>query len=304
MSTAAHEPRRVGPRRSDSPTGSKVTPRRNAPDTSEPHALQYDSDELPVLIRLPNLCDTGAAETRPASRTQRKTNRIDRGSASKQRAAKQKAPQVAKKSFQQRAGDNKLVVGGIVGGILVIVVLFVFNSGSTPPGDQDGWASEAAAIEPPVEGLEVVLPDSAEPTPPFPGFAYGSPSEDTQQTPIEAPRLQQYPARQLSETAALPNNPTAAVAWPSEEAMGSQSASGSQPESLWPGEALSLEQGGYEYPAADSTGQTDFRSSMYPPEAESYRMGKLESDRQQATEGGRSSILNGNIEIPDTTSLR
>jgi len=313
MSTAAHEPHRVGPRRADSPSGSKVTPRRNAPEVSETNGMQYDSDELPVLIRLPDLHDPGSVESRTASPAGKKRRRIDRASLGKQKSSKQNGANMSKKTFQQRAVGNKLVLGGIVGGMLVVVTLFLFNAGSpTPPADQDGWASEAAELVPLVHEPEFSLPAENESPPLFPGFAYEAPNTETaqyargqlDQSPIGVPYYDEPQTSRQSETAGLPNNHRAVVNWPWEEATGSQSNSGPTPKDLWPGEGLSLERGGYEYAPADSPSQTDDRSSMYPSETESFRMGKLDSDRPQATLGDRSSILNGNIEIPDTTSLR
>jgi|CXWL01.1.fsa_nt_gi hypothetical protein len=284
MSTAAHEPRRVGPRRSDSPSGSKVTPRRNAPETSEQHGPQYDSDEFPVLIRLPNLRDIGSVESRPASTTQKKSHRSDRASVDQQKASKREASKSSKRSFQQKASDNKLTLGGIVGGILIVVMLFWFNSGrSTTPADQDGWATEAAALEPTLQEPEISLPTDIAPPPTLPIYAYEAPqteaaqfaSGQTEQAPIGVPQLQ--PDRTES-----PNQQGAVAGWPPEEAMGS-AASEPAPTNLWPGQ---------EYVPADSSDPTDYQSSTDPSEAETYRMGK------------RSSILNGNIEIPETTSIR
>ncbi|MEO8494250.1 MAG: hypothetical protein ABI614_04215 [Planctomycetota bacterium] len=309
MSTAAHEPRRVGPRRAESPSGSKVTPRRNAPEASELDSLRYDSDELPVLIRLPNLRDLGSVEMPPASPSKKKRHRVDPPSAVNQKASKQTASTVTKKSFQQHASNNKLVLVGIAGGILVGVLLFMFNSGSSkPPADEDGWASEAAELRAP----EITLPTETEPPQPYPGFKYEAPVAAT--TPYTGNNLAhdsdgvpdlQIPSAPLdSKPADLPSRPQPIAGWPSDEAMQVQTTSGSTPVDLWPGEELISEKAGYEYPAANSPSQTDYRSSMYPSDAESYRMGKLNSDRPQATQGDHSSILNGNIEIPDTTSIR
>ncbi|MBI2478150.1 MAG: hypothetical protein HYV60_05745 [Planctomycetia bacterium] len=310
MSTAAHEPRRVGPRRVESPSASKVTPRRNAPDTNELDGPQYDSDELPVLIRLPNLRDIGSVETRTASPSTKKGHRTDRSSASTQRTSKSEASKVSKKSIQQYAGNNKLVLGGIVGGIFVVVMLFVFNaSRPAAPVDQDGWANQGGELH--VE--EPDLSHSAAKNPPPllpPDFTYTAPaaknaqfaSGELEKAPLDTP----YDNTPLvpSENAAFasPSKQPSVTEWPSEETMGALTPAA--PTDLWPGESLSDEPGGYQHPLTDSTNQTDDRSSMYPSDADTYRMGKLDSDRPQTFEGDRSSILNGNIAIPDTKSQR
>lgn len=77
----------------------------------------------------------------------------------------------------------------------------------------------------------------------------------------------------------------------------------SKPADLWPGEDLSLEQGGSQYPRTNSPSEDDYQSSMYPSDTDTYRMGKLDTDRLQSVQGDRSGILDGNIAIPDTKSF-
>ena len=171
MSTAAHEPRRVGPRRAQSASGSKLTPRRNAPDTSEPSGTRsggilppsgsrrnaldtsepsgarYDSDELPVLIRLPNLRELDPSETPAASPSAKEHRRIDSSSSHRQKAPRREASPASKRSFRQHVTNNKLVLGGVAGGILVVAMLLAFNGReSLPPAGQDAWASEDGGV--------------------------------------------------------------------------------------------------------------------------------------------------------------
>ena len=310
MSTAAHEPRRVGPRRADSPSGSKVAPRRNAPETSEQNGLQYDSDELPVLIRLPNLHDLGSIEKQSEPRAQKKHHSSNRKSAGEQKTSAQSASKVAKKPVPQQAGSSKLVIGGIAGGILVVVLLLLFNAGSPePPTNEDGWASEAAELEPAVQEPDFSFAAEIEPPALNSGLAGEAPETESAQFAsgqfasgqFDNPELY-LPIGNQSETAAFPSENRSAQAWPPDEMMELQPGPGSPAPDLWPGQSLSLEQGGSEYTPANSPGQSDYRSSMYPSETESFRMGKLDSDRPQ--EGDRSSILDGIIETPDTRNLR
>ncbi|HUG70021.1 MAG TPA: hypothetical protein VMM76_19880 [Pirellulaceae bacterium] len=308
MNTAAHEPRRVGPRRADSPPGSKVTPRRNAPETSEQDGAQYDSDELPVLIRLPNLGDLGPVETQIASESKKKRHRIDPPSASKQKRSRHEASKGSKKTFQQQAGGNKLVLVGVVGGMLVVVMLFVFNaSGPTPPADQDDWAKQDSGVLLEVPEVSISAANNSPPSASPPDFTYTAPgleeaqfaSGELAKTPLGPPDFDMPLLSREAETNAPTSRQPSVSGWPSEETMGASAPSAPTPTNLWPGESLSLEPPAYQYPPTDSPSQGDYRSSMYPPDADTYRMGKLSSDRQ----GDHSSILDGNIAIPDTKSL-
>lgn len=312
MNTAAHEPRRVGPRRADSPPGSKVTPRRNAPETSAQNGAQYDSDELPVLIRLPNLGDLGTVETQIASESKKKRHRIDPPSASNQKRSRHDTSKGSKRSFQQQAGDNKLVLVGVVGGILVVVMLFVFNaSGPTPPAGQGGWANQDSGV---LLEMPEASSSAANNSPPFaspPDFIYTAPgveeaqfaSGELKNTPLSPPYFDMPLLSREAETQASTSPQPSVSRWPSEETMGASSPSGPMPTGLWPGESLSLEPGGDQYSPTDSPRQGDYRSSRYPSDADTYRMGKLSSDRPQTFQGDHSSILDGNIAIPDTKIL-
>ena len=305
MSTAAHAPRRAGSRRAESPSGSKVTPRRNAPESCEQNGLEYDSDELPVLIRLPNLRDLGSVEKPPEPRNQKKHHSNERTSAGKQKTSTQSTSKAAKRPVPQQAGSNKLVLGGIVGGILVLALLLLFNAGSPdPPTDEDSWANEAAELAPAVEEPDFSFAAEIEPPELNSSFADGvseTPSAQFAGGEFESPELDRS-VNSHSETAAVPIENRSAQAWPPEEIMELQSVPGWPATELWPGESLSLEQGNSEFVPTDSPGHTDYRSSMYPSETESFRMGKLDSER--ALEGDRSSILDGTIETPDIRGLR
>lgn len=316
MSTAAHEPRRAGLRRVESPAGSKMTPRRNASEASESNGARYDSEELPVLIRLPNLRTLGPAESRADSPSQKKQHRVDSSSASNQKPSTRESLKTNKKSFHQQAAGNKLVIGGVVGGILIVVLLFAFNaSRSTPPVDEDSWANQGAELL--VELPEPAPPAANKPAPlQPPGFTYKAPG--TELAPFESGDLEQDsftlpptlppgnmpPLLNQPETAALPNKVSPVTGWPTDEAMGSQTSSQSKPVDLWPGENISQEPDGYGYPPTDSPSQSDYQSGMYPSDAGTYRMGKLDSDRPLATHSDQSNILTGNIAIPDTKSVR
>lgn len=314
MSTAAHEPRRVGPRRAESPSGSKVTPRRNASETGELHGARYDSEELPVLIRLPNLRELGAVETPVASSSRKKQHRIDPPSASKRNTSNREESKTSKKSFQQQAGDKKLVIAGITVGVLVVVTLFAFNSSDpTPPADQDNWANQDREVLVEVPGNSLPAANNPASLSPPPDFVYEAPgakkaqvaSDESERDSLRVPMIPiTPPAQQQSETTAMSSKPRPVNAWPTDETMGAQTPARSTPVNLWPGESLSRDPDAHEYPLTDSPSQGDYRSSMYPSAAEPYRMGKLDSDRSLANQGSQSSILNGNIAIPDTKSLR
>jgi hypothetical protein len=220
---------------------------------------------------------------------------------------------VNRKSIPKQADHKKLVLGGIVGGILVVVMLLLFNALSPKPSpDQDGWASEAAELETLAQERDFSTTTEGAPPSLYPGFANEAPESEAAQfasgefesAPIGVPYFDEPQTTRQSETAALPTNNTPADGWPSEEEMGLHPSSGPTSANRWPVESLSLEQGGNEYSPADPPSQTDYRSSMYTSETESFRMGKLDSDRPLATEADRSSILDGIIETPDTRSLR
>lgn len=308
MSTAAHEPRRVGSRPVASPSASKVTPRRNASDAGEPVGMQYDSDEVPVLIRLPDLRAVSPVETRPAPESQRKRKRSERQSASKQRSSQSEHQKVGKKPVPQQAGHNKLVIAGVVGGVLVVAMLFLFNAGGPKaPVEQDGWSGE-------ITGLEVEMPGDSlagNSEPPALDFEYAAPeaqpaqlaSGKTAQKQLGVPDADAQVALQ-PELLAPPRQDQTVTGWPSDETMEvSRSVQNAQSD-LWPGESLTVEQGGNQYPPTNSPSERDYRSGMYPSGADSYRMGKLDTDRLQSTPGERSGILDGNIAIPDINSFR
>ena len=313
MSTAAHEPRRVGPRRADSPAGSTVTPRRNAPETSDPNGLQYDSEELPVLIRLPNLSDPTSVQGLPASRDINQRPPIGGAGGGSRKTSKHDASKVSRASITHHPGHKKLVIGGIVGGVLVVTMLLLFTARSPkPPADQDGWASEAAELETFAQDQGLSITIEGEPNSLYPGFANEAPEAEAPQfasgeiesAPFGVPYFDESQTTSQSETAALPNNNKPAQSWPSEADLKPQPPSGSTSANSWPVESLSLEQGGNPYSPTDPQIQSDYRSSKYPSTTESFRMGKLDSDRPLATESDRGSILDGTIETPDTRSLR
>lgn len=312
MSTAAHEPRRVGPRRADSPSGSKVTPRRNAADVNEPGGVQYDSDEIPVLIRLPDLRTVGAADSPSTTAAQQKKHRIDRPSANKQTQSQHKSEKVSKKPLPQQAGHNKLVIAGVIGGLLVLALLFLFNSGSKQPIEQDGWANQDIEIS--IEEPELAVSSGVEtpklsPPPPAPTtFEYGTPdnsqeqfaSSESEQLPLKSPYYEAAQKPLQTQLLAPQSDQSSIAAWPSEETMGASVPAQPAPADLWPGERLTAEQGGYQYPPTNSPSERDYQSSRYPSQTDTYRMGKLDTDRPQAVQRDRNGILDGNIAIPDT----
>ncbi|MDA1053777.1 MAG: hypothetical protein O3C40_25290 [Planctomycetota bacterium] len=314
MSTAAHEPRRVGPRRTNSSSVSKVTPRRNAPEASEANAIQYDSNEVPVLIRLPNLRDISSEETNPAPPTEKKRRRIDRASAAEHKTSKRHASTAGKKSLQRKASDNKLVLGGVFGGVLVVVLLFVFNAGGPEsPTDAGGWAGNDTEQELLVGDPDISIPAEIA-TPEWDaGFEFKAPQLETtrlagdelDETPLGIPYNAEPPAPWQAEPLALPSKQRPVGGWPSEDALGPPSPAKSPQSDLWPGESLSAEHDGYQYPTTDSPTPIDYRSSMYPTEEQAYRTGRLDPNRSQSTQGEPGgSILDGTIAIPDTKSLR
>ena len=310
MSTVSHQPRRVGPRPENASAGSKVTPRRNSPETSEPAGVAYDSDELPVLIRLPNLLDL-APESAQSSRGKKRRHRIDRPSGGKPRTPKHDSSKAAKKSFHEQAGNNKLILGGIVGGIAIVVALFLLNSsGPDLPSEEDGWAVQEAEPELLVHDPEIMLPSENEPLPLYHGFVYETPEAEpveqasSEQTQLVAP-FNYSPEPTHPDTFALPSPPRSVDGWPTEEPLGPTYGANQTPAGSWPGEELKVPPSANQYPTTDSSGQVDYRSSMYGNDPQSYRTGMLNLDRPQPTDGNRgSSILDGNIEIPDTTSYR
>ncbi|MBC8351275.1 MAG: hypothetical protein H8E66_04780 [Planctomycetes bacterium] len=313
MSTAAHEPPRIGPRRANPSPEGKVAPRRNAPQVSAPSGIRYDSDELPVLIRLPNLHDVASAETPPAA-TKKKRHRIDRSSGGKRKLSSEDSSRTSKKTFEQSTINNKLVLGGVVGGILLVVILFALNAGGPEPlAEQDGWASEDGEPDLLVQDPEISIPTGTDTPPLYPGFAYEAPGAETaqlaggesEQAPVGLPYNDESFALSAPDPLAGSTNPEPASAWPSAETMGPPSSGSSTLSTPEPETGLNLEQRGYRYPTTGSSGQADYSSSIYPSETESYRMGMRDPNRPSTTQGDSgSNILDGNISIPDTRKIR
>ncbi len=321
MSTAAHEPRRVGPDRAESISGSKVTPRRNASETHDSTGVQYDGDEVPVLIRLPNLHDLAAAEVNAAPTEQRRTTRIDGANhraigASSEQSSRTKSKSKSKRSIEPEQNNTKLVVGGLIGGVLIAVALMLLSSGGdTTTEEQDGWATPASEGEMLANEPEISFPTdseigaSPEPESLYPGYAIEPPSLETatlaggemDQTPLGIPYYSEPLADQTAEQLAPPTPIQPATGWPSEAMSGDSAGPALTPASGYAVERSTQDQLAPPTPTY-SPSQDEYRSSMYPSDTESYRMGMLNTDRSSDDRGG--SILNGNIEIPDTTSIR
>ena len=166
----AQQPRRVG--------GAKT--RRN---TAQVGVNDYDSHEVPVLIRLPDLSAQAQAEE---ASSQGRTCRHDSA------ATKSKRKRHSRKSSSERqrrespdSGVNtKLVVGGVLVGVVVVSLLFFANGGSSDRSDEVAWPDENGEALVAEGGLEVVIPDVASES--SPEFNYGLETVESQAIPREA----------------------------------------------------------------------------------------------------------------------
>lgn len=320
MSTAAQEPNQVGPRRAGSSSEVKVTPRRNATDPSAPYGIQYDGDEVPVLIRLPDLRDLATSGVQSAPEPKQRQLRIDSGSRSEtttkpKSSNRSKSSKKSKRSIEPDQNNTKLVVGGLVGGVLIAVALMMASSGGDMPEEQDGWATQSEEAEQLVQEPEISIPTESElaspsePPPLYPGYATEPPSMETaqlaggelDQTAIGVPYYNEPLAADSAEAIDPPSIRQPVVGWPDEATSGSYAGPELAPANGYSSEGLRQNQSNSPT-STYSPSQDDYRSSMYPPGTESYRTGMLETNRN--TSDGGSSILDGNIEIPPTTSLR
>jgi hypothetical protein len=343
MSSSAHEPGQSGSSQANSSVTirsssvNKVTPRRNASEASVSTADtaiesqsatdlyatdQYDSDEVPVLIRLPNLYARSPETPAPKS-SSRKQHRIDQPSGnntSSKRPSSKWETKINKKSMQEYASNNKLVIGGVAGGLLVVVMLLLLNSGDAQPApDQDSWAQHDLAAQEP----EISIPTGNEPQGLYPGFAYEPPQAETTQfssdasvpAPLDVSTNDETLAAPQLQSIALPNLPVpkmpvakAPVAkdrWPGEELMGPAIATDSNQTLPLPRANLNIEKNGSPHPTTGMTDQNGYRSTMNREQAESYRIGQVNQNRQPTQQDVQTgSILNRNLTYPDTKSYR
>ncbi len=327
MSVVAHQPRRVSPT-----SVIKVTPRRNAADESS--AVRYDGEELPVLIRLPNLraLERAVAEPTPKTHEGRRSKRAKERSGQE----RQRESTIEKKPVVPVSASNKkLVVGGVTAGLVIAVTLLIFRGGSgpQPSADDAAWST----TEPSLLALEpqVSIPADAGQAVPHPGFKYEAPTarlvQDQEGDPLGVPThaandagaLELLGPREAYASQRYESSFSPVSSWPQEEEATPlsfnppRSAQGSQPE-FWPDDSLIMtgatsdtsanrerESGSLNYSPENSPSGTDYRSGMNPANSDSYRTGMLDLTRPPTPPNQpRSNILDGTIEIPNPTSLR
>lgn len=272
MSTA-QQPRRVG----------GVKPGRN---TAQIGASKYDSQEVPVLIRLP-------ARATPSVEGDSKPNgqmyRYDSADTKSDRSHESKSARGQRRSDQANLGVNtKLVVGGVLAGVVVVCLLFFANGGSSDRTDDVAWPDEDGDVLVASDGVQVIIPEDSDPSP---EFTYRSETVEAEPIPsdsidtITAPNLEDVPA--LSELAREADGSTAGTAptsWQEEPST-----------RLFPqGGGSNATQGALAWPTSDD------RSSIDGTDSDVHRTGRLERSTSPS-----SSILKGTIEIPTSqTSLR
>lgn len=280
----AQQPRRVG----------DVKPRRN---TAQDGASDYDSQEVPVLLRLPaRACQspagelsshgsaTGGEATGLKTEPNRQESKLPRGRRSANKA--------------DRGIDTKLIVGGLVVGVVIAGMLFFTNGRSTDQSDDLAWPQENGEELAAGEDLQVIIPEVSEATP---EFAYGLETDESQ--PIAREPLDSLTAPDLADVpgpGGLPRDTTLEDS----TAINAQTSWNEEPSTrLYPsGGANNAAKRVNNWPAGDFTDNasgTDNRSSMNGTDNSVYRTGRLEQDTAPS-----GNILDGTIEIPTPTSRR
>jgi hypothetical protein len=303
---SAQEPRR----------STKVTPRRNLPisDAVEP-GVQYDSDEVPVLIRLPDWSEVPppGQPTAPGARTYR----FDDGeqNPSKNRSRRKDKKQSLSLPSVQLPAHNKLLIGGVLAGVVVVALLFFFNGqGSEPTSDGMAWPQGETDSSLIVEEPSISIPDQ-QAAQSYQGFAYEASSPNAgdfaadnrgsveRPTPSGSVVADQHRAgpefggtwgqqqTPLNQTAPSRIRHEPAQSWP-EEVAGPSIAPSGQPD---PGPRP------FQYPSTQDDPSQGYRSGMYGHE-HGYRT--VRRDRASAESNPQDGVLNRTIETPPPTSLR
>lgn len=280
----AQQPRRVGGGQSR---------RNSAEDSSGQHAGQYDSLEVPVLIRVP-ACS--ATAVRGESGAQGKTYRYDSAQPKNERERNgDKSAQGRRPAGPPERGVNtKLIAGGMLVGVVIAGLLFFTNGGGTNQSDNLAWPEESAESLVADQGLQVTIPDVPEASP---EFAYGAEGAGAQ--PIAHASIDALPAPNLADVP----SPTGVA----RDSTGDESTPLAAPtlyneEPSTPlrtgGTANKTNQRNEGWPSADLI-DTDYRASSNGVDNEVYRTGRLQTNTPPS-----GNILSGDIEIPTETSLR
>jgi len=311
MTIAAHQIRRT-----KNTVAQPSAPQPSAP-ASEPRGLAYDSADLPVLIRLPDLTNSAPPVTAPPER------RTPAGDMERrQRHHRERKPARPQFSFSTVSPSSKYLTGAIAAGLVVVVLLFLTN-GRTPPQDQGGgWDTQTELVvqepEMAIPEPQTLAPATDKPVGLYPGFVYESPSRGSvQPAGNAAPPL--YGATGTHAGLELASSetevPLSANLGPREPEstplkLGRADQS-TGPVNAWPDEAENTAAPGASEETTNGNGsyvnpyiQGGYQSGLNTQALEAYRTGRLEQRSQSAPRESRQNILDGTIEIPPTTSIR
>lgn len=282
------------PRRADS-----VMPRQGVPDVSE---NKYDSQEVPVLIRLPDISvHQEALPGAPESQGRKYRRDMAETKSSGSRSA-QPSGRSRRASETDTTVNTRVVVGGVLVGVVLVVALFLVNGRSSDSPEETAWPESAGELPSVVEGLEIEIPQNLTPD----TAVAAETSEADSSTLLDPPELADVPfnlttpetaERNTGSDNAMQANHTT-TAWNKEPStplfpQGSSVSTGEKVQA-WPS---GLGQQDREHTSGE------YRSSMNPAQDEIYRTGMLDRETSPA-DPPRGTILDGNIETPEQTSRR
>ena len=280
----AQQPRRVG--------GVNLRP-----TAAHEIASKYDSQEVPVLIRLPA---RSSVSTTPVGHLEGKTYGHDSARPKSERKRKEtkstRGHRPANKS--DRGVNTKVVIGGMLVGVVIAGLLFFTNGGSTEQPEDVAWPDEngealVASGEP-----QVIIPDFSEASP---EFAYGD--ETVEALPLAADTIDTMTAPDLADVPNAAGIPRDALAGESSGTTSPISWNQEPSTRLYPnGGANSTTKRAENWPGGDfndTASGTDYRSSMNGTDTGVYHTGRLDQKTSPSE-----SILDGTIEIPTQTSVR
>lgn len=279
MSTGAQQPRRAG----------GATPPNNAAGSA---ADQYDSLEVPVLLRLPDLsseCDADAPK--PTSSSRRHSR--DKARRERTKTSRERRPVEADSKV-----NTKLVVGGVLLGVVVVAALFMMNGGSTESTDDDAWPEADTVVQEPdieIPGItEDIDPESA-----VASFESEVPGDAEPTTPptnlLEPPDLADVPQ------VPVPNASTSELA-DGAQVDGSSTWGEDQSTPLFPDDDSGPSGPVVAWPDTTASGG-NYRLGPHGSADEVHRTSRLDRPATGSDEPGEN-ILQGTIETPTPTSFR
>jgi len=310
---SAHEPRRE----------SKVTPRRHSSQATAPVAgVQYDSDEVPVLFRLPDLSATAQNVELADPAPQRRFDRPEGKSAH----GHSRGPHTRAKSQPTNLLNNKLLIGGALAGVAAVALLFFTNgSGTKKTDDETAWPSGEGESSQVAQDLQISIPESTESVPPS-NFDFPPPAlTDSNADPHAAGHAALASGHQTLDSTTASSQPTVGQSdqttpWqPGQTAVTSPAAdqTAAGPAVAWPDDsvmagpaAAPANQGQTAPPTYQQRGtsqplEPDYRSSMNTSSQEAYRTGRLTTPAPQSSaRGTQNGVLDQTIEIPPQTRMR